>query len=89
MTGERFDSELIEHIVREVVRRLLDRGVNVQCEANQTGRNEMTVTDRVVVLSSIEGRLDGVRRVVVDGQAVVTPAARDELKDKGVELTRR
>jgi hypothetical protein len=49
----------------------------------------MTVTDRVVALSAIEGRLDGVRRVVVDRRAVVTPAARDALKEKGVELTRR
>jgi len=45
------------------------------------------VACRVVTLSELEGRLSGVRRVVVPAGAVVTPAVRDELLRRGVDLS--
>ena len=88
MKRETTDAELIERIVREVVRRLGERGVAVQSEA-AAGGSELVLTDRVVSLQSIRGRLAGTTRLVVTRTAVVTPAVRDELKENGIELIRR
>ncbi len=87
--GDKHDSELIERVVREVIRRLLERGVSVGESVPANGTAEVVVQERVVALATIEGRLKDVRRVVVGRRAVVTPAVRDELKDRGIELERR
>ena len=42
----------------------------------------------MVTMSEISGRLDGVRRLLVSPQAIVTPAARDELARRNVDLVR-
>jgi len=47
---------------------------------------DLRIADRVVTMRTIEARLSGVKRVVVQPQAVVTPAAKDELKARKVEL---
>ena len=87
MDGQ-FDAELIEQIVQAVIRRLAERGVVVQPQpCGETA--ELTVTDKVVALATLEGRLRGVKRVVVGGRSIVTPAARDALRDKSIELIRR
>jgi hypothetical protein len=88
-----FTEEQFERIVREVMRRL---GVAVGREANH-GRaardecsssavRELRVMDRVVTMRSIEGQLNGVARVVVKRRTVVTPAVKDELKKRKIEL---
>jgi len=82
----------VERIVSEVIRRLIAMGVvvpngNGDTCTESTG-NELHLTDRVVSLAVIERRLDGVRRVTVEKKAVVTPAVRDELREKNVELVR-
>ncbi len=41
---------------------------------------------RVVTLESIAGRLGGAKQVVVVPEALVTPAVRDELRRRGIEL---
>jgi hypothetical protein len=46
------------------------------------------VCEPVVTLSRLSGHLQGVRNVIVDRAAVVTPAARDLLKQHGITLTR-
>jgi hypothetical protein len=52
-----------------------------------SGRGEeLVLAERVVTLASLDGRLDGVRRLVVPAGAVVTPAARDDLYRRGVSL---
>jgi len=56
-------------------------------EDSQNG--ELVVARRVVTLREVEGRLDGMRCVVVPAGAVVTPAVRDELLRRGVALTFR
>ena len=47
---------------------------------------EMVVLSAVVTMSELEGRLQGVRRLVVPPQAVVTPSVRDELRRKAITL---
>lgn len=84
-----WDTQLIDHVVREVIRRLMDRGVAVAEESESASDKEIVMKDKVITLATLEGRLGGIRRVVVGRRAVVTPAVRDELNDRRVELLRR
>ena len=83
-----FDPELIERIVQEVVRRLLERGVEIVQSTGQQPSDELHVDCKVVTLASLEGRLNGIRHVIVGLRAIVTPAVKDELKDREIELIR-
>lgn len=83
----------IEAIVREVVRRL--RQVNAELPGNGTEANgeaipiaqgELKLEDRLVTLETLHNRLAGIRSVSVPHRAIVTPAVRDELKDRGIVL---
>ena len=74
--------EQIEWIVSEVLRRLGVAGD----ERSSSPVSELRIIERVVTLRSIEGRLSEVKRVVVIPRAVVTPAAKDELKARKIEL---
>ena len=47
---------------------------------------EFRVEQRVVTLAALSGALESVRRVVVPLGAVVTPAVREALKKRGLEL---
>jgi hypothetical protein len=77
-----FSQEQIEWIVAEVLRRLgAARG-----ESDSVSQSELRIAERVVTMRSIENRLAGVTRVVVEPRAVVTPAVKDELKARKVEL---
>ena len=95
MSGTTLDPELFEQIVREVIRRLLDRGVSIanRPTAGQvmTGKptTELEIDSRLVTLATLANRLNGVARLVVKQRAVVTPAVMDELTDRGIELVRR
>jgi hypothetical protein len=87
-----FTEEQIEWIVVEVLRRL---GVAEGREAKHSASHpptaapiELVITERVVTMRSIEGRLHGIRRLIVPPRAVVTPALQDELKQRQIELVR-
>ena len=70
----------IDRIVREIVDRLraeLDRPVAT-----------LTLDSRVVTMADLEGKLDGVRQFVLGPNTIITPLARDELKEKKIEITR-
>ena len=47
---------------------------------------ELVVLSPVVTMFELEGRLEGVRRLVVPPQAVITPSVRDELHRKRITL---
>lgn len=55
-------------------------------QAGTTGR--VVLEERVVTLAQLDGRLAGVREVVVLPRAVVTPAVADELRRHSVSLVR-
>jgi ribose 5-phosphate isomerase RpiB len=90
MTGLQLD---IDAIVREVLRRLDEQMSRGQARA---GRGKapaqprdagcLQLGQRVVTVATLEGRLGGVRRVVVPAGAVVTPAARDLLRTGNITL---
>jgi len=88
-----YSEEQVEWIVAEVIRRLgvaVDREVNhsraTGDEHSSSPVGELKITERVVTLRSIDGRLSGVKRLVVQRGAVVTPAVKDELRKRKIEL---
>jgi hypothetical protein len=93
MIGQRETKrEEIERLVREVVSRLLP-GVLTEMPQDVPGKlptkpiEELTLTARLVSLGEIEGRLNGIKRLVVPPRAVITPAVRDLLRTQGVSIS--
>jgi hypothetical protein len=84
----KFTEEQVEWIVVEVLRRLGAPGVAGRERSSTSADGELVVTDRVISLRAIDGRLVGVKRLVVPRQAVITPAAKDELKQRQIEVVR-
>jgi hypothetical protein len=78
------NEEQVEWIVAEVMRR-----VGVASIAAGDGGAELVLKERVVTMRLIDGRLAGVSRLVVPTRAVVTPAVKDELKHRKIELVIR
>lgn len=77
--------EQLEWIVSEVVRRL--RGGAAVAPA-QTAASLLSISDRLVTLETLHGKLNGVAQVKVPSKAVVTPAVVDLLKERKIELVR-
>ena len=86
MTPGVSEREWFERIVEEVIRRLLERGVGVRTEP--AANAELVLDEKVITLRTLEDRIAGIRRVVVQPRAVVTPAVKDDLKERGIELVR-
>jgi hypothetical protein len=49
---------------------------------------DLFVADRVVSLAAIDGRLDGIRRLIARRDAVITPSVKDEMRQRRIELIR-
>lgn len=82
--------EQLEWIVAEVVRRLVEqlRGATQNAEIAHAAPSEavLRLAERVVTAQALARRLDGVVRVETPARAIVTPAARDLLRERGVAL---
>ena len=88
--------EQINWIVAEVIRRLVaanlaTSGVAVGHAANHDSaespsNTDLNITERLITLRTIEKQLSGVKRVVVQPKSVVTPAVKDELRARKIEL---
>jgi hypothetical protein len=50
--------------------------------------SELKLSDKVITLQLLKGRLEGVTKVIVADRAIITPAVRDELKQRKIELVR-
>ena len=79
----------IERIVQEVIRRLMSAGVRINNARGELQIAELEIKDRVITLATLDGQLEGVRQLVVQRNAVVTPSVRDELTDRNIELVRK
>jgi hypothetical protein len=73
----------LEWIVQEVIRRL--RALDGQPPAG----GELRLSERLVTLATLRGRLSNVGRLIVPPRAIVTHAVRDELKQRQIELVRQ
>lgn len=87
----------VDDIVRRVVNRLeeIARGGNrEQGSPGRTARKDrsevspdgLVLTDRVVSLVTLEGRLENISKIVVTPAAVVTPSVRDELRARKIAI---
>ena len=79
------NSAKLDQIVSEVVRRLQNADSPV---AQAEDQSVLVVDDRVVTSALLQGRLQGVARLRVRADAIVTPLVRDLLKDESVQLLR-
>src|SRR5687768_2754177 len=86
----------VERIVREVLERLRGTGMNGAAAAGSAirkqlphGAGDLVLSGRVIAVADLEGRLDGVNVLVTHRTAIVTPAARDLLREQGVTLASR
>ena len=79
-------AEQIEFVVREVMRRLAVAPNAKPTDSQSPG--QLQLQERVVTTAMFDGRLESISRVVVDANAIVTPAVIDLLKDKAIELVR-
>jgi hypothetical protein len=85
--------EQIEWIVREVVRRLEAASTpgstsDSKPAASENNSSELRLSVPVISVARLEGKLSGVKQVVVSKTAVVTPAAKDLLRDQKIALVR-
>jgi hypothetical protein len=72
----------VEYIIREVIRRLLAMG-------NEPSRNDdgtVKLTERLVTMATLDGRLANMKRLIVVKKAIVTPLVRDELRSRKITL---
>lgn len=85
----------VDLVVREVLRRLMsDRPLSspVTVASQPTSSavpqapGNLNLSQRVITLADVEGRLHGAQTLTVPVGAVVTPAVRDELKQHNVTL---
>jgi len=79
-----FTEEQVERIVLEVIRRL---GLLDQKPVHPAA--DLRLDQRVITMDTIKGKLTSVSRLVVSGRSVITPAVRDELKRRNIELIRQ
>lgn len=80
----------IERLVRLVVQRLVAEGKADEAPAQpSSAAGEVRFNEKLVTLTSLEGKLNGSTRVLcVPTKAVVTPAVKDELRLRKIELRR-
>jgi len=86
----------IESIVRAVVARLREgQGGRVEpacgpksigAESSEPAGSTLRLADRLVTVATITGRLDGIRQLELPHGAVVTPAARYQLRQRNIPL---
>ena len=79
--------EQLEWIVSEVVRRLRSAGYG-ESTAKAAPQATLELTDRLVTLDTLNGKLQGVAQVRVGSRAIVTPAVVDHLKERKIEFIR-
>lgn len=78
--------ELIDRIVREVLAKLAD----VQkSDTKQAKSGELALTAKVVTLAELDGKIDGIKHLVLPRGAIVTPAVRDLVRKKQITVTYR
>jgi hypothetical protein len=85
------DNRQIDAIVQAVLERL-GRSAGASSGnvalAPSSGHGELTITDSVVSEATLRGKLENIQKLVISARAVITPSARDLLKEKNISLTR-
>ena len=81
----KLSQEQLEWIVREVVRRL-----QAPSDTGETSVQaaRLKISDRLVTTETLRQKLEGIQRVEVAANAVVTPAVVDLLRERQIDLAR-
>ncbi|GAA4439256.1 hypothetical protein [Bremerella cremea] len=85
-----YSSQDIDRIVRLVVQRLLaERSTSSASPVQSQPSSELRLDMKLVTTESLKGKLnESITALCVPAKAVVTPAVKDELKQRGVQLRR-
>lgn len=80
----------IDRIVAEVVRRLraIMANSSTPVSAAREATSSLNLSDKVITLQTLRGRLEGITTVIVSERAIVTPAVKDELRDRKIRWER-
>jgi hypothetical protein len=90
----RLDPDQLEWIVREVVRRLREgSSTSVLSTASAPAPlpspdAHITLPQPLITTATLEHKLAGVTQITITKRAVITPSARDLLKENNIVLTR-
>jgi hypothetical protein len=90
----RLDPDQLEWIVREVVRRLREGSATAAPNSASapaplpTPDAHITLPQPLITTATLEHKLAGVTQITISKRAVVTPSARDLLKENNIALTR-
>jgi hypothetical protein len=90
----RLDPDQLEWIVREVVRRLREGSATwVLSTASAPAPlpspdAHITLPQPLITTATLEHKLAGVTQITITKRAVITPSARDLLKENNIVLTR-
>lgn len=95
-TSETLNPAIVESIVRRVMERLseirkVEKDSSSDASADNTSAGTSSVfrtADRVITLESLRGKLEGLSRLVVRSDAVITPLVKDETRSLGVTIER-
>ena len=84
----------VEKIVREVLDRIVSGSIGPSRAAEPAakpsdGGSELSLEEKIVTLEKLKGKLTGIRQLSLSRGAIVTPAARDFLREKKVQLSWR
>lgn len=60
-----------------------------QSKSTDSSVRSWAVTERLITTATLNGMPSGKQQLLVEPQAVVTPAARDELRQRGIQMVRR
>jgi hypothetical protein len=86
VTNSHFDTAAIEAIVREVLRRLASAGTTNSDAKIETDDHSFECSDKVIALQTLRGKLDNVKTLRLKPKTIVTPAVRDELRDRKIKI---
>lgn len=96
MASEPFqlDAGQIDRVVREVLKQLGEKQNRIS-EAEKVAQPaaaaavELALATRLVTLADLNGRLEGIKQLVLPRGAVLTPAVRDRLREKQIAVSYR
>jgi hypothetical protein len=91
VANSQFDTAAIEAIVREVLRRLASAGTpnSISTNSNSTveaDNHSFECSDKVIAMQTLRGKLDNVKTLRLKPKTIVTPAVRDELRDRKIKI---
>ena len=77
----------IERVVQEVLRRLA--AMSPSPLAPPVQNKTLSISGRLLTTADVKDRLQGISQVEVGIKTVVTPAVRDLLRERGVQLVKK